>query len=430
MSEQTQPSSDLVPWTQSPSFWALVRNAVVLGVLLAFAALVFLALTKAGGKWFSLPSDPGWFSGELWWVGVTAAAGVLVGVLRHFFRLPVKLPGTIKEMQDERVEPKTVPGMVAVSLVSLIGGASLGPEAALGALGGGMGTWFSERRRLSEDMQKTNTLTGMAAAYGGLLAAPYVAVLMIVEIARPKAARFADTVIAGLIASAVAFAVYYPIAGSTFVGLYTVPAYKYEDWQLLAAVPLGLAASALAIVTVVAIAGLSRLAAPFATWTIIRSAVGGIIFGLVGVALPLTLFTGTSQLETVITRGAALGIGLLLAVIVAKILVFAICEATGFIGGPFFPMLFIGGTAGIAAHLLVPGLPEALAFTAMFAAMPGALVKAPFSLILLGVLTTQIGTLQTAPVAIAVATAYLAVSGSGTLMALARRRTPSTPAHA
>ena len=85
-------------------------------------------------------------------------------------------------------------------------------------------------------------------------------------------------------------------------------------------------------------------------------------------------------------------------------------------------MLFTGGTAGIATHLLIPGVPEGLAFTAMFAALPGSLVAAPFSLILLGVITTQIGALQVAPVTVAVLTAYLAVSGSGLLVSLARRQ--------
>jgi hypothetical protein len=78
--------------------------------------------------------------------------------------------------------------------------------------------------------------------------------------------------------------------------------------------------------------------------------------------------------------------------------------------------------------VLIPGLPEGLAFTTMFAALPGALIAAPFSVIVLAVLTTQIGTLQTAPVAIAVLTAYLAVSGTGTLRALANRtRKPAGP---
>ena len=157
--------------------------------------------------------------------------------------------------------------------------------------------------------------------------------------------------------------------------------------------------------------------------TILRATIGGVAFGLVGVALPLTLFTGTDQLDTVIHDGATLGAGLLIAVVFAKILMFALCEATGFIGGPFLVMLFIGGTAGTAAHVLIPGLPAGLAFAAMFAALPGSLVAAPFTLILLAALTTQIGTLQIAPVAIAVLTAYLAVSGTGTLT-----RWPAAPA--
>ena len=152
------------------------------------------------------------------------------------------------------------------------------------------------------------------------------------------------------------------------------------------------------------------------------------MFGLVGVALPLTLFTGTDQLHTVIHDGTALGAGLLIAVVFAKILTFALCEATGFIGGPILVMLFIGGTTGIAVHMLIPGLPEGLAFAGMFAALLGSLVAAPFSLIFLAGLSTQIGTLQLAPVAIAVITAYLAVSGTGTLMALANRaRKPASP---
>jgi H+/Cl- antiporter ClcA len=421
--EDSHPGSDDAALMRSPGFWVIMRYAILFGVVLAFVALAFLGLVKGGTNlWFTLPEDPGWLDGSLWWVAVTAGAGVIVGVLRRFFRVPVKLPGTVQELKDQRVEPSTVPGAVAVSLVSLAGGASLGPEDALGKMGGGLGSWVSERQKLSEDMRATNTLSAMSAAYGGLLSSPILASILTLEIARPKAARFNDTLVAGLLASSVAFAVYFPIAGSTFVGIYALPSYKYEDWQLLAAVPLGLVAGALALITAVAIGAMTKLAAPLAERTILRPALGGIGFGLVGVALPLTLFTGTDQLTTVIHDGAALGAGLLIAVVFAKIFVFALCEATGFVGGPFLVMLFIGGTAGTTAHVLIPGLPEGLAFTAIFAALPGSLVAAPFSLIMIGALTTQIGTLQIAPVAVAVLTGYLAVSGSGALVSLARKR--------
>jgi hypothetical protein len=52
-----------------------------------------------------------------------------------------------------------------------------------------------------------------------------------------------------------------------------------------------------------------------------------------------------------------------------------------------------------------------LAFTCVFAAVPGALVAAPFSVVLLAAFVSQVGGLQTAPVLIAVATAYLTMEG-------------------
>src|SRR5215813_15280974 len=105
-SEPPPPDAALAPLTRSPGFWLVVRYAALLGVVLAFASLAFLGLLKGGVKlWFTLPKDPGWFDGKLWWVAVTAGAGVLVGVLRHVFRLPARLPGIFKELKEERVEP-------------------------------------------------------------------------------------------------------------------------------------------------------------------------------------------------------------------------------------------------------------------------------------------------------------------------------------
>jgi H+/Cl- antiporter ClcA len=352
--------------------------AALFGVALAFGALAFLGLLKGGGKWFTLPKHPGWFDGNLWWVAVTVGAGVLVGVLLRVLRVPAKLPGTVAEIKEQRVEPATVPSYMVVSLVSLVGGASLGPEGALGKMGGGLGAWVSERQRLSADQRATNTLSGMAGAYGGLLASPVLTTIFILEVARQRARRFADDLVACLLSSTVAFAIYFAIAGSTFVGIFAVPPYKYKDWHLVAAIPLGLAAGALALITLIVVGVMKKLTARLAKRKILCAAIGGAIFGLVGVALPLTLFTGTGQLPTVIHDGAILGAGVLIAVVFGKMLVFAVCEATGFLGGPFLVMLFIGGTAGEAAHVLIPGLPEGLAFATMFAALPAALIAVPF----------------------------------------------------
>ena len=409
------------PLTQTRQFWVLLAYAVALGVVGALASLVFMGVIGFGDNWYVV-ANPGWFGGHWWWIAVTAAAGVVVGLLRRVTRLPEHTPGLIADLQEGRVEPRLVPGIVAVSAVSLIGGASLGPEKALGSIGGGAGTWVSRRRGLGAEDSQVNTLAGFGGAYGGLFSSTVIVVMMIMEVARPGGRRFTKALVGAVVASSVSFAVYFAIAGSVFLDAYPVPHYQFEDWQLLAAVPLGLFAAAvttlLALFVKLSATLFDRLKLP----GIAKSTLGGAVFGLVGVALPLTLFTGSDQLTTVLTDGGSLGLGLLVALLIGKMLTFSVCQATGFVGGPIFPALFIGGTAGVLVHQVFPGVPLGLAFTCLLAAVPGALVAAPFSMVLLAAFLTAVRALQTAPILITVLTAFLTMEGVKYL--LARRQHP------
>ena len=170
----------------------------------------------------------------------------------------------------------------------------------------------------------------------------------------------------------------------------------------------------------------TRLFALLTIPTVARTPSIGITFGLIGVVLPLTLFTGTGQLETVLDDAGALGIGLLIVSVFAKMLTFAESSASSFVGGAIFPALLIGGTAGVAAHEIIPDLPLALAFTCMLAAVPGALVFAPFTMVLLAALLTQVGALHTASILLAVVTAFIAVSTTKNLIARRRSAPAST----
>ena len=99
----------------------------------------------------------------------------------------------------------------------------------------------------------------------------------------------------------------------------------------------------------------------------------------------------------------------MLALVVAKAITFGVSLGSGFVGGPIFPSLFVGGAAGVAVHLAVPDLPLGLTFTCMLAAVVGGMVSAPFAMVLFAAFTTQVGALNTAPVLIAVVTSYLTV---------------------
>jgi H+/Cl- antiporter ClcA len=403
------PAADAVPLTQRRDFWVLMAYAVALGVFGALVGLLFIGVIGVGDNWFT-SSDFGWFGGDWWWVAVTAVAGLVVGVLHHLTRLPEQTPGLIADLQEEYVDPRLVPGIVVVSAVSLIGGASLGPEKALGVLGGGAASWSSKRRGLDAEDQAASTLSGFAGAYGGLFSSTVIVVMMILEIARPGGAKLTKALVGAIVASSISFGIYFAIAGSFFLDAYQVPSFKYEDWQLLAGVGFGLLAAI--IVTLLAVfVKLAMVLFARVKPIVLRATIGGVVFGLVGVALPLTMFTGSEQLKGVVSGAGTLGVGLLVALVIGKIITFAVCQASGFVGGPIFPALFIGGTAGVGVHEVFNSVPLGLAFTCLFAAVPGAVVAAPFSMVLVAAFMTQVGALQTAPILIAVITAYLVIEG-------------------
>jgi len=384
--------------------------AALLGVVGVIAGLTFISVTNLGSQWYG-EAGTGWFEGHPWWVLVAGGAGLLVGLLRRYLHMPDQVPGLIEDLRSERVDRKAVPSIVAVSAVSLIGGASLGPEVALGQMGGGSADLIASRRNLDEDETKALTLAGMAGAFGGLFSSPLLASFLVLEVSRTALGRFERAFFGSLVASSISFGITFAIAGSIFLGIYEVPSYEYLDWQLVAGVGLGLLAALLVVLLGVIGAVAKSLFARLQGPAILKPVIGGLLFGLIGVILPLTNFTGSEQLAVVVDEADDLGVILLIATMLGKMVAFVVSTASGFIGGPIFPVLFIGGTAGTVVHELIPGIPLGLAFSCMLAAVPGAVVAAPFSMVLLAALFTQVGALETAPILVAVATASLAMAG-------------------
>jgi H+/Cl- antiporter ClcA len=428
MSDETSGDDGHDPVNSPGTVGRLIGAAVLLGIVGALSGLVFLGLIGIGPDWYG-DTPTGWFEGHPWWIAVAAGAGLLVGILRRLLHMPATTPGLIEDFRTERIELRRVPGIVAVSAVSLVGGASVGPEVALGQLGGGAGALLARRRGLDEDATKDRTLSGMAGSFGGLFSSPLVATSLTLELARPPRRRVGRAFYGAAVASSVSLAIYVALAGTIFLGLYAVPSYDYEDWQLLAGVGFGLVAAVVSIAMMALLAGTKKLVEALRVPPLLLPVLGGAVFGLVGFALPLTNFTGSDQLGTMLGDGGSLGVGLLVAVLVAKMVVFATSFSTGFIGGPIFPVLFLGGTTGLIVHAVIPDVPLGLAFSCALAAVPASLVAAPFTLVLFTVILTQVGALQTAPVLIAVATSYLVTSMlTGAVRARRRRQVEEAPA--
>ena len=264
--------------------------------------------------------------------------------------------------------------------MSLIGGASLARRRRWAPWAAGPAPGY-RRRALGREDSQVNTLVGFTGAYGGLFSSTVIVVMLIL---RPPA--LAATVLQGLcrgvVASSVSFGIYFAIAGAVFLDAYQVLPYNFEDWQLLAGIPLGLFAAFLVTLLVAFMTLASRLFGRLKLPGIAKSTLGGVVFGLVGVALPLTMFSGSDQLKTVPADAGTLGLGLLVAILI-KMLTFAVSQRRP-VGGPIFLSLFIvGGTAGVLVHRGSQRAAGTGRFSCLLAAVPGSVAPAPFAMVLM-----------------------------------------------
>jgi len=127
------------------------------------------------------------------------------------------------------------------------------------------------------------------------------------------------------------------------------------------------------------------------------------------------MFLGTDGLVIVTEQAVGMGTILLLVLVFAKMLATAGALSAGFIGGPIFPLFFVGGAAGTALHLLFPAVPLALSVSCLMTAVPAALLPIPFTLALVVLLVTGIPATEAIPVFLAGLVANFVTHGFGLL---------------
>ena len=391
----------------TPWYRQLLVASGLMGLVVGLLGLAYLGATgKVTDLVFGDPRIDAW-SGDWWWIAVTAAGGLIVTALRGWWKVPEHVPGGVAVIESGEVDHRVAASWVGLAAVSAVAGASLGPSFALIMMGGGLGSWIASRWWPGNESARLDaTMAGISGGFGGAFTSPGLGTLIVSELAPIPKQRYMEGILAQLIAATVAFAVFFGVVGTTFLNSFAIPVEEFRVTQLLMGVGLGITASVLMIAFVV-IVKLVQAAADKVPNQLVRGVVGGALVGLIAVALPLTVGAGNDQLTTVIDNSASISLWMLAAVVVGKMVAMALSLATGFIGGNVLPMLFVGGTAGVMIHLAIPDIPYAIAVGAMLAAVPGATIKAPIGLTFIAVLSIGLGPLTAAPVAIAVVTAHL-----------------------
>ncbi len=395
---------------EKPWYKKLLVLALLIGVVGGVSALLFMGIIGAGSDFFYSGTGTDWWTGNWWWIPLTALGGLTVAVMRKIWKIPEKVTDPITLAHQAWVDPGNVLSLVAISAVSLIAGASLGPFFALTMMGGGIGSWLALRLGIRDDEAKHEyALTGMVSGMGAAFSAPLFAAVLASELGPTPKRNYLAAFIPELFGATVGFAIFFGVTGSTMLGSYALPAYEFSFGYLLVGALLGVLSAfvllLLILIRKVVSAAFARIPNPLVAGTI-----GGAIVGLIAFALPLTATSGSSQLATELQISATIGFGFLVAVLIAKMFAVALSESSGFLGGIVFPIIFIGGTAGLLVHSIFPDLPIALCVGAMLAAVPGAFLSAPVSLVLIAAGTVGIGPIAMAPVGLAVVTAHISLS--------------------
>jgi H+/Cl- antiporter ClcA len=425
---------------QGRAYLLALLAAALAGIPVAGAAVVFDSVVHGLTTlfWTDIPKDVLDVGEPPWWYVLllpTFAGLLTAGAL--------KLPGKGGHSPADGLSfapagPKLAAGAILASAASLVLGIVLGPEAPLTALGLALGTVAGRLASKNQVMGSMVALAGGFAAISTVFGGPLASSLLFFE-AVATSGKFQSgllqrILIPGLLAAGIGQLVFTGVAGWSGVHeiALTVPGLPHYGSVRVVDIPLSIL---IAIVTSIFVLGARR--AGSVSFHRIGGRlpvllVGGFAVGLCAVIfhelsgrpLSLVLFSGESGIGQVLGVGSA---AVLVGVVVAKALGYAISIGAGFRGGPTFPAIFIGIAVGVLATVVFDDFSITAAVAAGVAAGTAAALRTPFTGALLGALLVGSAGTNAIPLAIvaAVIAWLIALAASGTVEAQ-----PETPSEA
>lgn len=327
-----------------------------LGALIGGILWLFFFLMNRGLDilWNVLPSELGF---NLYPLALCTAGGVLVGLSQLKFG---DIPKGFEEVMHDYKRNKTYPYdklhiLFFAALIPLVFGASVGPEAGLTGVIVGLCCWAGDRFKFAAREARDLQTIGISATLGVMFVSPLFGLITPIEpssdddedIVFPKRAKivlYLVSVLGGILA--------YKGLVSLFGGSMGMPRFdgieiQRSEWIVL--FPLLLYGLAMGFVYL----GFGRLARflahPLSKHKLLRAVIGGIVLGSLGCLLPMVMFSGEHQMGELQVSWFTYAPLLLFLTGFLKLFAIQFCFATGWKGGPFFPLIFCGVSLGYAA---------------------------------------------------------------------------------
>jgi len=387
----------------------LVALGAVIGIPAALIAALFIAAVHELEEWLwhDLPmrldaSGPPWYLV----LGLPFAGACLVLAARTL------LPGDggHAPLDGISVVPTPIshaPGIALAAIGTLAFGAVLGPEGPLIALGSVVGLAVASIARVGDRERSVLSTAGSFSALSALFGGPLVAGMLLIEAGVGFGAALIPVLIPGLVAASLGYLIFVGLGDwggldATALSVPDLPAYDGVHLRDLAvAVAAGIAIALLVelvrrLAAGLAVDGRARLGLP------VLLLGGGLAVGAVALLADAAgansqdvLFSGQASIPSLVTEDST---RIVLVLLAAKALAYAICLGCGFRGGPVFPAIFLGIAVAMLAVIAFDVSPT-LAVAVGTAAGTVAATRLVFASVLFAALLVGTAGLDTVPAA-------------------------------
>jgi H+/Cl- antiporter ClcA len=287
---------------------------------------------------------------------VCTLGGLLIGLYQRYLGdHPKGIQAALSEIRTTgRLDYKHLPQGMLTAATSLIFGASLGPEAAIMDLVGGLCTWIGD------------AICNLRKRFG-------------LPLAPTSKKRLAKTRHRwpNLIAFVVGVIAFLSLLNGLYSGEFLTLDKPFQWTDLLWSVPLGLVGAAGGWLYLKFQTQTRKWTAPLNQKPILRGILGGFALGLVALFLPFVLFSGQHLLQLMYDQTVQLGFWLLLLTALARLFLTSLMLATGWKGGQFLPIMFGGAALGLAVSTLFPVIPASVAALATMGALTAVVLPKP-----------------------------------------------------
>ncbi len=367
-------------WVSSASYlkkWTVL--GVIIGAVAGLGAIVFyeallacthLFLGVLAGYQVPTPVGEG---GQMasasaarpWALPLVAGCGALLGaILVYRFAPEAKGHGTDAAISAVHHNPRgvrfrAVIVKIVASALTIGSGGSGGREGPTGQISAGFGSLLARVLELEPADGRIAVATGVGSGIGAIFGAPLGGAVLAAEILYRDDFEPA-ALLPCFIASAVSYVVFSVVEGFSPLFGYVATYHFTDPVQLIWFALIGVLAGLIGLLYAKGFYGLADLfdRLPWPRW--VNPALGGLVVGAIGIAIPEVLGTGYGWIQTALGQGlTSIPLWIVLIVPFARILATGLSIGSGGSGGIFGPGMVIGAFLGASVwRLFEPTFPS------------------------------------------------------------------------